>query len=270
VRAGLPNWACLFANDVDKLKGWSYADNWGRGVLRVGDIATLKVSDLPAIPVGLSWSSSPCQDLSLAGTRAGLSGSRSRVFWDWWGLTKGLCAIGCAPRIVCLENVCGLATSNRGADLALVRRAFEAADYDTAITIIDARNFVPQSRPRLFVVGAQKNLGVDIASLVDQATKALPICAAQVVDILIPGLPFHTPLETAEVLASMTAVNLAKVAEMRQAGQGVVRTYLKRVRRDVVGNIVSEVEVRNDELSGALRTAKGGSSIEGLVAIRGR
>jgi hypothetical protein len=93
-----------------------YADNCGRDVLRIGDIATFKVSSLPAVVAGVSWSPSPCQDLSAAGAYAGLGGSRSRVFWDWWRLEEGRRAAGYASRILCLENVPGLATSNAGAE----------------------------------------------------------------------------------------------------------------------------------------------------------
>jgi DNA (cytosine-5)-methyltransferase 1 len=270
VRAGLGvRWLCRFACDIDKLKAWSYADNWGRDVLRVCDIATLEISDLPATVVDLSSASSPCQDLSLAGGRAGLGGRRSRAFWDWWRLVEGQRAIGCAPRMVLLENVPGLLTSNGGADLALVRQVYDAADYDSVVVTIDAARFTPQSRPRVFVIGVQRSLGIDIASYVSTALGALPPRGPTLASILDPRLPWHSAEETAEILAQMEPRHAAKIARMRQAGCGIARTYFKRGRRDERGNRISVVEVRDDDIAGTLRTAGGGSSIEGLIAVKG-
>ena len=80
VRAGLAEgWRCDFANDFDAKKAASYAANWGDERLRVADVASLKVSDLPG-NADLAWASFPCQDLSLAGDYAGLKGTRSGTF----------------------------------------------------------------------------------------------------------------------------------------------------------------------------------------------
>lgn len=74
-RAGLgPGWQCLFANDLDPKKTACYAENWGAVHLRVGDVAALTTADLPT-GADLAWASFPCQDLSLAGSGAGLNGS---------------------------------------------------------------------------------------------------------------------------------------------------------------------------------------------------
>ena len=71
-RAGLgSDWTCLFANDIDPKKAFSYATNWGEQQVVVRDVAGLKPADLPGI-AALVWASFPCQDLSLAGTGAGL------------------------------------------------------------------------------------------------------------------------------------------------------------------------------------------------------
>src|SRR6516162_4759241 len=98
-QAGLgPNWACLFANDIDPKKAASYASNWGRQNFVAGDVACLKSASLPGVP-DLVWASFPCQDLSLAGTRAGLQGNRSGTFWPFWKLMKDLRAEKRAPRM---------------------------------------------------------------------------------------------------------------------------------------------------------------------------
>jgi DNA (cytosine-5)-methyltransferase 1 len=91
----------------------------------------------------------PCQDLSLAGRRAGLSGSRSGLFWEICRLldeTKAQSFI--------LENVPGLLSSNEGRDMGTVIRALEERGYSIAWRVLDAQHFgVAQRRRRVFIVG---------------------------------------------------------------------------------------------------------------------
>ncbi|WP_316313292.1 DNA cytosine methyltransferase, partial [Clavibacter michiganensis] len=100
----------------------------------------------------LAWGSSPCTDLSLAGTRGGLRSGESNAFW---GFVDALAALGEErPPVVVLENVVGLATSHGGDDLTAAIRAFNDLGYSIDVLSIDARRFLPQSRPRMFLVGA--------------------------------------------------------------------------------------------------------------------
>ena len=96
----------------------------------------------------------PCQDLSIAGKRAGLVGKRSGLFWEICRLleeTKAECLI--------LENVPGLLSSNQGADMATVVEALCELGYGIAWRVLDAQFFgVPQRRRRVFIVG---HLGED-------------------------------------------------------------------------------------------------------------
>ena len=77
-----PDWQCLFANDIDAKKGASYARNFSGDHLKVGNVADLTTANLPG-HVDLAWASPPCQDVSLAGDRAGLDGARSGTFWPF-------------------------------------------------------------------------------------------------------------------------------------------------------------------------------------------
>src|SRR5271155_3456544 len=89
-RAGLGvGWRCLFANDFDARKAWTYRANWGGEDFRLGDVWSLGPGDLPA-RADLAWASSPCQDFSLAGARAGLAGGRSSAFFGFWRLIEAL------------------------------------------------------------------------------------------------------------------------------------------------------------------------------------
>jgi DNA (cytosine-5)-methyltransferase 1 len=96
----------------------------------------------------------PCQDLSVAGRRAGLSGSRSGLFWEICRLLDETKA-----QNFILENVPGLLSSNEGRDMGTVIRALEERGYSIAWRVLDAQHFgVAQRRRRVFIVG---NLGDD-------------------------------------------------------------------------------------------------------------
>jgi DNA (cytosine-5)-methyltransferase 1 len=159
------------------------------------------------------------------------------------------------------ENVSGIKRKN----LRAVQAAFEHAGYVQATRLIDARYFLPQSRERYFVIGVRAELGVDI----NEAMAALPTCDTRVIDILDLGVPCRTRAETAEVLALMAPLHLAKIEDMRRAGHWVARTYTRRGRPDGNGGKVQRAEVRDDEIAGALRTAAGGSSIQSLIEVNG-
>lgn len=91
----------------------------------------------------------PCQDLSVAGKRAGLGGARSGLFWEIVRLADAL-----QPRWFVLENVPGLLSSNDGRDFGTVLGALDELGYGVAWRVLDAQHFgVPQRRRRVFIVG---------------------------------------------------------------------------------------------------------------------
>ena len=117
------------------------------------DITEVKGSDLIGAGFrpdkGIITGGFPCQDLSVAGKRAGLAGARSGLFWE-------------AARIVeetqsnwfVIENVPGLLTSNSGADFGVVIGTMADLGYGVAWRVLDAQYFgVPQRRRRVFIVG---------------------------------------------------------------------------------------------------------------------
>jgi DNA-cytosine methyltransferase len=90
----------------------------------------------------------PCQDLSVAGRRAGLDGSRSGLFFEFMRVAEAL-----RPSWIVLENVPGLLSSNDGADMDVVMDTLENLRYIVDCDIIDAQFFgVPQRRRRVFIV----------------------------------------------------------------------------------------------------------------------
>jgi DNA (cytosine-5)-methyltransferase 1 len=301
-RAGLgKEWTCLFANEYDVKKSAIYRKNWkGRDVLKTADVATLTTSDLPSY-ADLVWGSFPCQDLSLAGAGAGLKGDRSGTFWPFWKLMQGLMADGRAPRIIVLENVLGTLSSHDGKDFAAICGAFAKAGYFYGAIVADAVRFVPQSRPRLFVVGIHPDLA-DVAGGVATPTssatwhpKALinaheklpaktrekwlwwnpPLPPARrrtfadLIEETPTGVAWHSEEETSKLLAMMSDLNLEKVNEAKTAGRRMVGAVYKRTRRDEFGRKVQRAEIRFDDVAGCLRTPAGGSSRQVIVIVDG-
>lgn len=300
-RAGLgDNWRCRFANDIDPKKARAYAENWGDDVLRLADVNDIETSSLPGIP-DLVWGSFPCQDLSLAGDGAGLKGERSGAFWPFWRLVEKLGAGGRPPSLVVLENVCGALTSHGGRDFRTIAAAIDDAGYDFGALVIDAARFVPQSRPRLFIIAARKGMQLPKGVVADGpkelfATKALlraydgltsrlkkswiwwdlpePATARVSLSALLEEAPndvsWKSPDETRRLLDMMSDVNRKKVAQAKKSGRRMVGTLYRRTRIDDDGNKVQRAEVRFDDLSGCLRTPAGGSSRQLLLIVEGQ
>src|SRR5271154_3996955 len=153
-------WNCLFANEFDVKKAAIYKKNRPTpDVLDVGDVGKLEGSDLPG-HADLAWASFPCQDLSLAGAGAGLKGDRSGTFWPFWRLMQALIEEGRAPKIIVLENVYGTLTSHEGKDFAAICSTYATTGYRFGALIVDAVQFVPHSRPRLFIVGLRDDMSL--------------------------------------------------------------------------------------------------------------
>jgi DNA (cytosine-5)-methyltransferase 1 len=93
----------------------------------------------------------PCQDVSVAGARAGLSGARSGLFFDAVTFASYVEA-----KVVVLENVPGLLTSNQGRDFGVVLSVLADAGFeDIEWRVLDSQFFgVPQRRRRLFIVAS--------------------------------------------------------------------------------------------------------------------
>lgn len=301
VRAGLgPQWNCLFANDFDHKKSASYRKNWGDGELVTCDVRNVRSEALPG-RAELIWGSFPCQDLSLAGSGAGLKGDRSGTFWPFWEIVQDLIATDRAPEIIALENVVGTLHSHDGKDFTEICSVFQKANYRVGAMVIDAALFLPQSRPRLFVVGVRE--GLSIPNGLDRKTPSttwhgptLQKAFAQLPrrlqknwvwwDMPNPsprktrfsdlieedptGVEWHSKSETQKLLSMMTSLNLSKVKEAkrisRQSGMTLVGTVYKRTRREG-DHKVQRAEVRFDDLAGCLRTPAGGSSRQLIVVV---
>jgi DNA (cytosine-5)-methyltransferase 1 len=300
-RAGLGDgWQCLFANDIDAKKGLSYQVNWGTdGELKIADVGAIAPNELPG-SADLVWGSFPCQDLSLAGVGAGLSGERSGTFYPFWRVVQGLIDNGRAPKIVALENVCGTLTSHDGRDFGAICDTLVTAGYRVGALVIDAALFLPQSRPRLFIIGVHQGVQIDPALLAPAPiepfhTRRLCVAAnglsedvlrhwlwwniptpprrnvvfADIIEANPESVKWHTAQETKRLLDLMSPVNLAKLAAAKRAKRKMVGGVYRRTRRDEHGTKVQRAEVRFDDVAGCLRTPSGGSSRQTIIIVDG-
>ncbi len=289
----------MLANDIDEKKAGSYAANWGDEHMLVKDIAEVSSKDLPGA-ADLIWASFPCQDLSLAGSGAGLAGERSGTFWPFWNIVKGLQSDGRKPNLIVLENVCGALSSHGGKDFCAIADTMANTDYRFGAVIMDAVNFVPQSRPRLFIVGINEELEVPESLQLESPVSywhsnslqsayerlspqtkekwiwwnlAEPKPRNSVFADLIEDSPksiaWHTPQETQRLLAMMSDVNIQKVRQAQASGERKVGTLYKRTRPDGNGGRVQRAEIRFDDTAGCLRTPGGGSSRQLIMLVEG-
>jgi DNA (cytosine-5)-methyltransferase 1 len=91
----------------------------------------------------------PCQDLSVAGKRAGLSGERSGLWFEFHRVLSEL-----RPAFCLIENVPGLLSSNEGRDFAIVLDGLGQLWPAVGWAVLDSQHFgVPQRRRRVYIVG---------------------------------------------------------------------------------------------------------------------
>jgi DNA (cytosine-5)-methyltransferase 1 len=301
-RLGLgPGWKCTFANELSPKKAAAYRACFGSAPeLKVADVAILSAADLPG-RAALVWASFPCQDLSLAGNGAGLNGSRSGTYWPFWRLMEALIADRRKPRVIVLENVVGAITSHGGRDFAAILAGLAGAGYRFGPLVLDAALFLPQSRPRLFIVAAdaafEPPAGL-IASCpepwrhshaLQSARSALPPAVAESwvwwnlpsPDAPVPSLGaileddpasgWHSAAQTRHLLSLMSEAHASKVRQARESGRTAIGTVYRRTRpMKLDGHVARKTqraEVRFDDISGCLRTPGGGSSRQTVLVV---
>lgn len=294
-RSGLgEEWNCIFANDFSESKAKSYRTNWGDENLMVEDINKIPSTSLPG-HADLAWASFPCQDFSLAGNGAGLKGERSGTFWGFLKIIQSLRLEGRKPSMIVLENVYGTLTSHEGKDFELIAKAVAGEGYNFGAIVMDAVQFVPQSRPRVFIICIDENLIIPNKVVCERASpawhpekvicsyNALPkkiknkwkwwkipepnhalITLDDIIEDKPNGVNWHTNKETQRILSLMTPLNRQKVLAAQQTGEIKVGTIYKRTRDGI-----QRAEVRFDGVAGCLRTPSGGSSRQTIMVVEG-
>jgi DNA (cytosine-5)-methyltransferase 1 len=289
VRLGLEQagWKVVFSNDWAYSKYEMYAAHFkdANEHYKVQDIFSICLTDIPNTL--LATASFPCIDLSLAGNLGGISGRHSSAFW---GFTHILDSQVNKPKLVMLENVIGWLTSNGGQDFKTVIQELNRLGYACDVFAIDASHFVPQSRPRIFVLGVQvlePNQDTFIFSKRSASlkTKALEKIVIASLDLQwhfleVPPLPGKIKFDLSFVLENisdnddrwwpedevkrhlnmMSAVNLAYIESLKNL---LFYSYCSMYRRVREGK--QKAELRKDGFAGCLRTARGGSSRQMIV-----
>lgn len=293
-REGLgDSWRCLWANDFDERKQSVYVANHGADDFVLADICDVSAESLPP-GADLAWASFPCQDLSLAGWRRGMRAERSGTFWAFWRVLRDLDDSRARPSLLVLENVPGLLY---GDDFTGLCEALAALDLQYGALVVDARHFVPQSRPRVFVVAVDSRVDVRplteaiqpnspwVSKKLAQAAGTLPkdlldrwrwwslpspsdsiAPLSALVEEEPPLAPWFSEEQVQRLLALMSEPNRRKIDKAIRARAQQVGFAYRRTRRTG-----QQVEVRFDGLSGCLRTPRGGSSRQiVLVTSEGR
>lgn len=269
----------VWANDLDATKCAMYTAQWGDADLCRGDVFEVNSKDLPTADI--AWASSPCTDLSLAGKREGLvAGRESSAFFGFMDAIEGMGER--SPRALVLENVCGLASSHGGDDFRTVVSEFNRLGYSVDAFELNARRWLPQSRPRMFVVGLKdptdggkmdSPLRPDrlawihgdrrLVTHLSPILPAPPLLSAglqSVVENLSPeDSRWWDDGRCSKFVQGLSDVQHARFKKL-VAGAPVVRTAYRRTR-----NGRSVWEIRDDDIAGCLRTARGGSSKQALV-----
>ncbi len=277
----------VFANDIETSKWAMYSANFRPANFVLGDVRDITGASVPDCE--LATASFPCTDLSLAGNRAGLNGKESGMFWEFARILQQMGKR--RPSIILLENVIGFATSRNGKDLASAVERLNDLGYVCDIFAADARWFLPQSRPRLFIVGSTKRMleeDTEISSLrpawirqfiqahPSLAIQSAPLCPASSANKItladcIERLPsdherWWDDQRVSRFLDSLSPIQSERLVALRSSSRITWATAYRRTRH---GRAVWEI--RPDGISGCLRTAKGGSGRQAIVeAARGR
>ena len=295
VRVGLgPEFRTVWANDNCRKKASVYSANFAGTEFVLDDIKNVRAENLPH--ADLAWASFPCQDLSLAGNMSGMErGTRSGLFWEWIRVLDVLSSNKRRPTVLCAENVVGFLSADGGNHFKAAYAALSSRGYRAGAIVVDARLFVPQSRPRAFLIAASAELPLEGLT---QAVPSKPFHPLPVVrssrligdpnwvwwslpswtdsvprfsELCERDAPCDPPEKTKELLTMLSERNRAKLNAAIRTGGFLVGTGYKRTRSTGNARRSQRLELRFDGVAGCLRTPEGGSSRQiVLIVNRGK
>ena len=290
VRLGLePHFQTAWANDNCPKKAAVYRANYATAdEFHLADIEHVNGKTLPS--ADLAWASFPCQDLSLAGKLTGMkAGTRSGLFWQW---LRVMDEMSNRPAVLVAENVVGFVVAGDGRHFTTAYAALRERGYRAGALVVDASLFVPQSRPRAFLVAADERIDLSGLTQHEPSPQFHPpglVRTAQILDDpewvwwALPTPPprrkrfsdvcdYDAPCdESAKALrlrSMLSPLHRDKLNELRRSGMQTAGTGYKRARPDDNGRLRQRLELRFDGVAGCLRTPEGGSSRQIVVLVK--
>lgn len=266
----------VWANDICQKKAAVYTANHGTQYFHLGSIADVQGQDLPPTP--LAWASFPCQDLSLAGLTEGIHAARSGLVWQWLRVIDEMDA---PPPLLVAENVAGLVSAAGGSHYRTLHQALTERGYRVGAMLIDAAHWVPQSRPRVFVIAIKADTKIPKGLTSPGPTWLHPEAVRKAAtgvdgwiwwDMPMPPTRHQTLSDIIEWDAAFAdseaeARNIRLISPKHAALLDILPKHkpfaapgYKRTR-----NGKQVLELRFDDVAGCLRTPSGGSSRQVLV-----
>ena len=265
----------VWALDNSLKKAAVYIANHGEDHFKLDSIENIKGANLPVADA--AWASFPCQDLSLAGRMDGLDGVRSGLVWEWLRIIDEMER---KPKLLIAENVLGLVSAEGGKHYRAIHKALQARGYKSGAVVLNAVNWLPQSRPRVFIVSVPKEFDCSEFStpfpgwahptaviksavgLADWVWWKIPQPEEKTLhlrDIIDETAQCDDKSKTRKNLAMIPANHQKQLIHELANGFKVAAGY-KRTR-----NGKQVLELRFDQVAGCLRTPNGGSSRQVLV-----
>jgi DNA (cytosine-5)-methyltransferase 1 len=272
-----PYFSAVWANDICPKKAAVFWANHEGAPFALCSITDVNGKRLP--PALLSWASFPCQDLSLAGNGEGIRAKRSGLVWEWLRVMDEMPQ---RPPLLAAENVVGLVSTDDGAHYCELHAALVKRGYKVGAMLLDAVHWLPQSRPRVFVIAVDARVRIPRNLTSEKPiwahSAAIQKAATGLNDWIWWNLP--KPEKRARTLSEIVNFSLpcqdvatskknlamippAHMRKLRENGLSVVPGY-KRIR-----NKKQVLELRFDDIAGCLRTPVGGSSRQYLVIKQG-
>ncbi|AEE23376.1 DNA-cytosine methyltransferase [Glaciecola sp. 4H-3-7+YE-5] len=296
VEIGLTNtgWHHLLSVDYSELKRDVYKLNFGKNhaeFYRCADIFEVDGTEVPES--FLAHASFPCTDVSSAGPRKGVQdGNESSAIDSFLRIVSEMADK--KPAVLMLENVKGLITSHGGKDLRFLVKHINSLGYAVDLVCIDAKNFVPQSRKRVFLI-CQNTEYEEVQTATSDSLKDLSECDVRCKSVTafikqncdlnwvvkdLPKLPklvkklpdiidnhenvWWTEERTDYLITQMFDRHSSWLIDNIEMEEFRYATAFRRMR-ERNGKKQSTAEIRNDGIAGCLRTAKGGSAKQILL-----
>lgn len=175
----LLDYKCVFTSERDKFASQTYAANFSTDHLLNSDITKMPENDIPNHDILLAGF--PCQPFSIAGVSKKNSMQRNHGFLDetqgtlFFDILRILKAK--KPPIFILENVKNLRSHDKGNTFRIIKESLLDLGYNIHFDIVDVKNWLPQHRERVFIIGFRDNVSFSFDKIKNyKHTKNIDLC----------------------------------------------------------------------------------------------